>query len=492
MAEINSQKQILKSTGIIGSAQIFSILIGIVRTKVIAILLGPSGVGIIGILQATVDLVRSATGFGINFSGVKDVAEANSYGDNQRIARTITILRRWALGTGILGMFITIALCVPLSNFSFGNDSYTFSIALISVTLSITSISGAQLALLQGMRLIKQMAKATLLGAILGLFISLPLYWWLEIKGIVPGMVLNAIGGLVVSWWFAHKIKIERSKLSLSLTIRGGLKMARLGFFIVATGFIATATIYATRAYITDKLNIDAVGYFQAAWTISNLYLSIVLNAMLADFFPRLSEIHNDNITSNRLINEQMEIALLVGSPLIILLIAFSNFVIRILYSSSFSLAISVLQWQMGGAFIVLIAWPLGVMFLAKNKGHFSLITDGIWSVVYLFCIYFGWNHFGFSILGIAYSVACFIKLIAVFITTKYLGDFSFSRTNIKYISIFGVSTILMILNVFSKTGLVQYIISAIINISIVAYSYNRLNKIINLNRLFSSKILGR
>ncbi|MFV5692478.1 O-antigen translocase [Flavobacterium sp. LT1R49] len=492
MEDNTSRKQIIKATGIVGGAQLFSILIGIIRTKIIAILLGPSGVGLIGILQATTELVRNATGFGINFSGVKDIAEANASENDQKISQTITILRRWALGTGILGMLVTIVLCVPLSNYSFGNDKYALSIAILSVTLFLSSIAGGQLALLQGLRQMGQMAKATLWGAVVGIAITVPFYWWLGVDGIVPGMILTALGGVFVSWWYSRKIKIVDPKLTFAQTFKGGLDMARLGFFIVVTGFVATGTMYIVRAYIIKKVDIEAVGVFQASWMIGNLYLGIVLNAMLADFFPRLSEINTDDKASNNLINEQMEIALLVGSPLIIGLIAFAQLGITILYSSKFSAAIPLLQWQMLGSFIVLIAWPLGVMFLAKNKGVFNIFTDGIWSVAYLLFVFLGWDFFGFIVLGIAYVGACLIKLIAVYFSTSYLGKFRFTNINLLYIAFFGVLTILTLFNVLYFNGYLQYFFSGIIIVLAVLFSYFKLNKIININELIRKKIFRK
>lgn len=487
-----SHKQILKSTGIVGGAQLFSIIIGIVRTKVVAILLGPAGIGILGILQSTIDLVRNATGFGINFSGVKDVAEASATGNQIRIAKTITILRSWAIGTGLLGMLITIALCIPLSKYSFGNDSYAISIAIISVTLFITSISASQIALLQGLRQIRQMAKATLYGALLSTSITLPLYWWLGIKGIVPGIIFTAFGSLLISWLFTRKIKIEKPILSFSNTLKGGWNMARLGFFIVTSGFVATVTMYIVRAFIVNKMNIDAVGYFQASWMIATVYINIILNAMLADFFPRLSAINMDNTASNKLINEQLEMALIIGSPMIISLIAFASFAISVLYSVNFEMAIPVLQWQLAGSFLVIILWPLGVMFLAKNKGIFSLLINTVWSITYLLLIVFGWDYFGFNVLGIAYFVSMLIYLIAVFFSTRYLGKFSFSNINLRYIVLFGATTLITMLNVLYIKGYSQYFISGILMLTVLLYSYSRLIKIIDIKTILRTKILKR
>ena len=92
--EKNSYQKIFKSTSIVGGSQVFVIILGIVRTKFVAILLGPTGVGILGIMQTIIDMVRNATGFGINFSSVKYIAEASVTEDSTKISKTIQVLRR--------------------------------------------------------------------------------------------------------------------------------------------------------------------------------------------------------------------------------------------------------------------------------------------------------------------------------------------------------------------------------------------------------------
>jgi len=155
-------------------------------------------------------------------------------------------------------------------------------------------------------------------------------------------------------------------------------------------------------------------------------------------------------------------------------------------------MAIPVLQWQMGGSFLVLIMWPMGVMFLAKNKGLFCIITDALWSIVYFVIIYFGWDYWGFNILGIAYVAACIVKLISVIISTKYLGDFLFSKINIRYITIFGAATLVTLLNALYVTNNLQYITGSILIISSIYYSYSQLSKIIDIKMIIFTKILKR
>lgn len=476
-----TQKHLIKATGIIGGAQFVSILIGIVKTKAVAILLGPSGVGITGMLQSIIDLIRNLTGFGLNYSAVKDIAEADASEDETRINQIITVLQNLVLWTGLLGMILTIIFASTLSSYTFGNSDYTLSVVYLSITLLLSSISGGQMALLQGKREIKLMAKATMFGALYSAVFSTSIYYFYGVEGIVPALIITSVISLILSSYYVKKIKFKRQNISVNTTLSGGFGMAKLGVFIVVTGFMATLTLYIIRVFISSKLNIDAVGYFQASWMISNMYIGIILNAMLADFFPRLSAINFDNNASNKLINDQLEIALVIGSPMILGLIAFASLTIKILYSASFFSAIPILQWQLFGSFITLILWPLGVMFLAKNKGVFCIITDGIWSVLYVVIIYFGWDYFGFSILGIGYFLALFIKLFIVYYSTNKIGNFKFSSNNLKYILFFGFLSSLMMLNVSVFISYVQYLISFSILLVASLVSLSKLDSLFDL-----------
>ena len=213
-----SHKQILKSTGIIGGAQVITILIRIIRSKIIAVLLGPMGIGIAGLYQSTIDLVQSATGFGLNFSAVRDIAEAAGSNDDHRISRAILILRRWVWFTGLLGMVLTLVFCKPLSLYAFGNEKYTWGVAVLSAVLLMGALSGGQLALLQGLRQISTMARANVLGVVAGFCITVPLYWMMGVDGIVPAILLSAAVSLFLSWIYSRRVHVEPVAFSVRIS----------------------------------------------------------------------------------------------------------------------------------------------------------------------------------------------------------------------------------------------------------------------------------
>lgn len=486
------KKELLKSTSIIGGTQIFTILLGIFRTKIIALLLGPTGLGILGLLQSIVDIVRSSTSFGINYSAVKYVAEAKETNDETKVGEIIIILRRWALWTGLLGLVVTAMFCAPFSVFSFGDTSYARSIALVSISLLLSSISGGQLALLQGMRLIKDMAKSTFWGAIVSTLIVVPIYYWLGVSGIAPAIVLTAFGGLIISWIYVRKVKVIEPQISLKQTFYSGLKMAKLGFFMVVSGLIGMLTLYLIRIIISDKMGLDGVGYFQAVWNITNIYMGIILNSMLADFFPRLSAVNTDNAAVTKLVNQQLELVLLIGTIIIVGMITFTNLALKILYSSKFDIAVPLLQWQLLGSLAGFITWALGVIFLAKGRGKFSVFTDALWCAVYVSVVYYGWDSLGFEILGIAFVIAAFLKLVVVYLMTKKISNFMFSRVNLLYMmgAIITVSLVFVLQYKFSSVYSSGF--SFILFVFVLIYCVSKLNEVLNIKQVLFNKFFHK
>jgi len=486
-----SHKQILKSTGIIGGAQVIAILIRIIRGKIIAVILGPAGIGIAGLYQSTLDIIRSGTGFGLNFSAVRDLAEAAGSGDEQRISKTILILRRWVWFTGLLGMVIALVFCKPLSRYAFRTQEYAWGIAVLSVTLLFMALYEGQLALLQGLRRVGSMAKANVSGVAAGFCISVPLYWLMGTKGIVPAILLSTAASLAVSWYYTRRIPVQPLRVTPKETFLGGLGMAKLGFFMVITGFVTTATLYLVRAFISRKTGIEGVGQFQAAWTFSLMYVAVVLQAMGADYFPRLSAIHSDNKKVVQLVNEQTEVALLLASPLVVTMLSFMSIVVYLLYSAKFTETISILHWQLAGTLIKVLSWPIGFVILAKGRGGIFIFTELCWNAVYLSLTYFGWNTFGLEITGIAFLFSYFIYLVILVVISRIICGFVWSKKNFKHIIVFGFATLLAFLNSRNISGLKGYCAGGLLSIATILYSCYELHKIVEIKTIIR-KLLKR
>ena len=173
-----SYRHIMKATSLFGGVQVFNIIIQIVRAKFIAVLLGPTGLGIMGLLTATLGIIGSLTNFGLSTSAVKDIATASGTGDEKRISKVVTAFSRLVWFTGTLGLIITVILSPWLSQLTFGNSDYTIAFIWLSITLLFNQLSSGQMVLLQGLRKLRYLAKANISGSAIGLIFTLPLYYF--------------------------------------------------------------------------------------------------------------------------------------------------------------------------------------------------------------------------------------------------------------------------------------------------------------------------
>ncbi|HET9570128.1 MAG TPA: O-antigen translocase [Bacteroidales bacterium] len=474
-----SYRQIAKSTSIFGGSQLANILIGIVRTKVLAVLLGTTGVGLNSMFQSIVELVRSFTGLGLGFSSVKEIAEAKQSGDSERIGHTVTMLHRWLWLTGIIGLLLTIGLSPWISEYVFGDRNHLISICLISFSVLAGTVSSGQLALLQGMRKIASMAKASLYGAIGGLLTAVPLYWIFGLKGIVPALLAVSFIGLFFTWFFARRIKVEKVVQTYRESLKRGGGMVHLGIYTVVSGLVSTLTLFLLRSFILQSDGVGHVGLFQAVWSVSNMYMGGIMTAMAVDYFPRLCSMNGDDPNTVRFTNEQTRFVLIVATPLIVLMLLVAPPILNLLYSNGFNAASSLLRWQIFGTFLKVIIWPLGFILLSKGKGARFLIVESTWFIAYYIATRLLWPHYGLDAAGIAYVIAYVIYIPLVYLLVQPLCNFHFGIRNKVLIFLFGLFAVGTFLSTLKLDGINLRVIGTILFLTCSIWAAFELNKII-------------
>ena len=201
--------QILRSSAVVGGSTLLNVLIGIVRTKLMAMLLGPAGFGLMGAYTAITDVTRSVAEMGVQRSGVRQIAEAVGTDDKLRIARTVTVLRRVTVVLGIAGACLLAFFAAPVAELTFGNLEHVGGVELLSLAVFFSVLAGGQSAL-QGTRQISDLARASAFGAAIGTLVSIPIIYFFRDRGVVAALVAVAAVSAAISWWYGHRLKIAR------------------------------------------------------------------------------------------------------------------------------------------------------------------------------------------------------------------------------------------------------------------------------------------
>ncbi len=429
--------QILKSTALVGGSSILNVGISIVRTKAMAVWLGSSGVGLMGMYSSISDLALSIAGMGINSSGVRQIAEAVGSGETERIARTATVLRRISILLGLLGAVPLVVFSRQVSIWTFGSDQHAPAVVLLSLAVFFSTISAGQGALIQGMRRISDLAKMSVLGALFGTLIAVPLVYFLRERGVVLVIVCGAATGIITSWWYSRKVRIHTPSMTMSQVGREVAAILKLGFAFMASGLLTTGAAYAIRLIVLRKVGFEGAGLYQSAWALGGFYVGFILQAMAADFYPRLTVVSRDNAECNRLVNEQAQIGLLLAGPGVIATLTLAPLVIALFYSPAFKAAVDILRWICLGMSLRIIAWPMGFIVLAKGEQTIFFWTELAATLVHVALAWVLVAHIGLAGAGLAFFGLYVWHGSLIYFIVRRLSGFRWSVANWKIARLF-------------------------------------------------------
>ena len=424
--------QIFKSTAIIGGSSVISIALGIVRTKATASILGPAGVGLMGIYGSITDLTQSLAGMGIQASGVRQVAEAAGSNDTVRIAETATVLRRASIALGALGAMLLIGLSVPIAQITFGGEHQT-GIAVLSAVVFFRLVSAGQTALIQGMRRISHLARLNVIAAFGGTAITIPLLYLFRERAVVPSLLALAAVSLASSWWYSRKIAREmppQPSMPATVVRRQVSALLTLGFAFMASAFLTMGAAYAVRLIVLRAEGVGAAGLYQSAWALGGLYVGIILHAMGSDFYPRLTATAADNAECNRLVNEQAYVSLLLAGPGVIATLTLAPLVVALFYSSQFAPAVGLLRWICLGMMLRVIAWPMGFIIIAKGARAAFFWTEAAATLVHVGLAWWLVSRMGLNGAGAAFLGLYVWHGALIYVVVRRLSGFRWSVAN--------------------------------------------------------------
>src|SRR5438094_2605720 len=367
-----------------GGSTAANIAVNVVRAKAIALLLGPAGVGLVGLYSSILNLTHSVAGMGINQSGVRQIAEAAGSDETLRIARTAAVLRRTSMFLGVAGAVSLVVFCRQISLWTFGSKQFAAPVALLSLAVLFSSISDGQAALIQGMRRITDLARIGVLAVLFGTASTLSLVYFFRERGGVPSLVSAAAITLLISWSYRRKIHIPAVSVTVPEIREEAGALLKLGSVFMANAVLMAGATYAIRILVRNNIGLEAAGLYQSAWSIGGLYVGFILQAMGSDFYPRLTAVANDDAECNRLVNEQAQIGLLLAGPGVIATLTFAPLVIAVFYAATFAAAVEPLRWMCLGMALRVIAWPMGYIVLAKGRRTTLFWTEVAATVVHV------------------------------------------------------------------------------------------------------------
>jgi PST family polysaccharide transporter len=482
MSEKSAYKEIFKYTFLFSFVKVFQILLGIVRNKVVAILLGAEGIGIIGILSNSISLLQTGAGLGVSQSAVRDISEANGCGNRTRFSKIIALTNRVIIFTFLLGCLVTIIISPLLSKWTFGDYNYTYAYLLLSFVVGLNIFTEGQFAILKGMRQLNALAKASIIGSIVAVITSVPLYYFFGKTGIIPSLIISAIAGVFFSNHFVRKITYDKTKISIKEICNLATPMVKMGVALMFVGFLGLLFDLIVASYIRSHGGLEEVGYYRAGTTIITSYFGIILTAMTTDYYPRISAVYNINARLKEEVNRQSEVGLILIFPIAVLFVFLSQYFIQILYSKEFIQSTDYTDYAIFGTIFIICSNNMGMILLAKQESKIFILYSLVFQAVFIVIHITSYNILGLFGLGISYTFNIILQFVVLAFINKYKYNIIFEKRLYRQLII--VLTTVLITIILRKIDniIIKYLLGAIIFIFSCLYSYKSMKKLININ----------
>ena len=436
-----------------GGSAVVVMLLGLIRTKFAAVLIGATGVGLIASYTAIQSLVATISGLGLGSSAVREIAKAVGTDDEQGISRSISTLRRLSFFTGLAGMCILIVSSPIISKITFDTNKYSLDVAILGVVVLMSNLSAANIAILQGLRRVNAMASTNIYSASIGTVCAITFFYSMDLRGIAPALLAIALAQYVVSRHFVQKQGLLFMTQSWRETFLESKTIVGLGFTFMWSALLVSLVGYITIYLVNQSESVQMVGIYSAAFTLSGIFVGFVLNAMSADYYPRLTAMANDKAAVNRLVVEQTEIGLLLAVPGLLASIIFAPWLVHGLYSKEFMLAVPLLQWFIVGCLGRIVSWPMGFIMLALGKDRWFFAAETVFNLVHVAAIGIALWLFGIEGIAFAFAFVYLAHIVAMYFISKRLIDFSF---NSSYMRLLIISVVTIVVGLFITRQLEQ------------------------------------
>lgn len=409
MEKQNSYSHILKYTACLAVFQVLGILVGLVRNKLVALILGPMGMGLLALFSSTIKLVGDSTNLGLSISAVRNMSGAYDCGDTDRLLRSISVFRHWCLITSLLGLLVCVVLSPLLSRWTFSFGNHTLHFVLLAPVVALTTLSTGELAILKATRRLRDIAENSVYAMIVTLFVSVPIYYFFGSKGIIPSLLLVILLQTIIVMRYSLRAYPFRLNFRKSLLCEG-FGFLKLGVAFVIAGMAGSGVEMAIRAYISNVDGVDTVGLYNAAYVMIFTYVGTVFTAMETDYYPRLSSISKLGREFNLTVNKQIEVSLHLVSPMLVFFILAMPVLLPMLYSAS---SCRIADDAGGGIGYVRRAIFLPIEYIALSRGDSKrfLCIELVNDALLLTMAILGYSRYGLLGMGVGMTVASVLEV---------------------------------------------------------------------------------
>ncbi len=361
---------------------------GFVSMKIVALLVGPLGIALIGQFGNFNSIVMVLALGGISTGVIKYTSQ---YKDNLEELRKVWHTITWV--SVILSIPVIIVLLVFhnwLAKEFLHDVKYGSLLIIFAFSLGFYVANSLLLNILNGLHEIKRFNLLNTLNSTLGLLITIALVYQYKIYGALLAMVTSqSITFFVIVFFVSKQAWFKLSNFFGTFDKFYFKKL--LGFTamsLTSMCVIPTSQMF-VRGYLANHTSWDVAGCWQGVQKISDSYLMIVYTALGTYFLPKLANLQTrEEISKEISSGYKIIMPFVLGSAVVIYLLR--DFIINLLFAKSFGAMRGMFAWQLLGDCFKIATYLVSYLVLARAKTKIFMVTEVVFGISFpLLCYWF-------------------------------------------------------------------------------------------------------
>jgi O-antigen/teichoic acid export membrane protein len=352
---------------------------GALTTKLVAVFAGPAGIGTYSQLRQIAQwLVVLATLNGQN-SLVRGIS-GRATNEQRRFVMVVAVA--YIVGAAVAACAILI-LAPNISQLLFASNEENLITAIRAVAIPVIFGVAASfvIALINGYRDLALLGVTQIVGSILTVLAAYPMVLWGKpvayVLLVASGFVaVSAYGGwgIVRRGWLNDRIPTESNILGDN-SLRDHVSYSAAS---LVAGLIGAGAVLAIRTIYIRQGGLQGAGLFDAAWTLSMTYVTLLLSSFGTYYFPTLSG-KRTRQEIQKCVSQIFHISTVLGTLLVSLIIVTKPLLVSFLYSQEFVTSTRILRWMLVGDYLKINTFVFGMLLLAFAERRRFLISEILW-----------------------------------------------------------------------------------------------------------------
>lgn len=372
---------IIKVFSLNAVATLVRMFAGMISVKVVAVIIGPAGIALLGQLNNFNTILLGIANGGINTGITKYVAESKE--DESYLRKFLSNALRITLICSFMVSIFMLAGSVYLSRLIFMTDRYYYVFIVFGFTIILYTLNGLMISVLNGFKEFNKYVRINIAGTIFGLIYSLILVSLFGLTGaMINAVTFQSIMLFITVYmcyqepWFRRDLFSEKFDRSILKKYFGytAMTLTTLALFPVSQMLL--------RGYVISEISASDAGIWEGMNRISAMYLSVITSALTIYYLPTLSEI-NERSELRKEIIKCYKVIVPILVCLGFLIYVMRSFILWLLFTPDFNGMSVLFPWQLIGDFFKICSWILAFLMVAKAHTKRFIITEVVFTSSY-------------------------------------------------------------------------------------------------------------